>query len=114
MLFSKWFGRKEMDVQAAEAFWHFFEREQAHFMQVLSGYDSGERQQLISAVDQVLCPIFPYEKPENIGFQLGYCNGTCEFIMFHSGLMPLATDMHKLCEMMPQAIRNTWSVTLSE
>ena len=114
MFFSKWFGKKEMNIQAAGEFWGFFEQEQAHFMEVLAGYDSEARRALIQMVDQKLCPVFPYEKPENIDFQFGSHHGVYEFIMFHGGQMPLAKDMYRLCEMMPESIRRVWTVSLIE
>ena len=114
MFLSKLFGKKEMDKQAAEKFWQFFEQEQDMFISVLTSDDSHAKQVLIGAIDQLLCPVFPYEKPEAIEFQMGSNNGVHEFSLYHNGRMPLAKDMHALCEMMPEAVQNVWTVSLSE
>lgn len=114
MIFSKLFGKKGMDTAAAERFWAFFAQEQEHFIDILSGDDARAKQVLIGAVDELLCPVFPYEKSENVQFELGSNDGVHEFHLFHSGLMPLAKDMHALCEMMPEAVSSVWTVSLSE
>ena len=114
MLFSKLFGRKEMNRQAAEAFWQYFEKEQYMFIEILVNGDSMAKQALVGAVDQMLCPVFPYAKPEWIDFQLGSNHGAHEFILYHNGRMPLARDMLALCEMMPESVRRVWTVSLNE
>lgn len=114
MLFSKLFGKKEMDKQAAEKLWAFFAAEQENFINILNGEDSRAKQVLIGALDQLLCPVFPYEKPERVEFQLGSNNGVHEFSLYHGNRMPLAKDMHALCEMMPESVRDVWKVSLSE
>ena len=102
----------EMNMQAAEAFWRFFEQEQMHFVEVLAGKDSEAHQRLIDEIDQMLCPVFPYAKPEWIGFQIGSGYGAHELILCHSGQTPLAQDMYRLCEMMPESLWKIWTVSL--
>ena len=114
MFLSRLFGKKEMNKQAAEAFWQYFEQEQMLFIDILVNGDSETKQALVGAIDQMLCPVFPYVKPECIDFQLGSNHGLHEFTLFHGGLEPLGKDMLTLCGMMPESIRNVWTVSVNE
>ncbi len=113
-LLSRLFRKKEMDREAAEAFWKYFAKEQFLFIDILVNGDSEAKQALVRAIDRMLCPVFPYVKPECIDFQLGSNAGKHEFILYHSGSKPLAKDMYALCEMMPESIRNVWLVSINE
>ena len=112
MCFIRGFPLKEMDKQAAVTFWEFFEHEQKHFVEVLTGHDSAKRRALVDEIDRMLCPVFPYAKPECIGFQLECCSGMNKLVLFHSGQIHLAEDMYRLCEMMPESLWKIWTVSL--
>ncbi len=114
MIFSKLFGKKQMNQQAAQLFWQFFASKQEQFIAILSGDDMASKQAVVNGVDYALCQVFPYEKGENIQFELGCNEGENELRLFHSGRPQLEKDMNALCNMAPEAVRNVWNISVSE
>lgn len=102
MVFSV-FAKKEMNTQAAKAFWAWFAEEEAWIIDCIEKRDSA----FIWAIDQRLKPVFPYFKGE-LEFQLGYHDAVGEFFFFHFGKKPLIRDAMRLGQMMPASLTDTW------
>ncbi len=97
------FGKKGMDKAAAEAFWVWFEEQEAWIIECLDKRDSA----FIWAIDEKLKPVFPYFKKE-LEFQLGYNNGVGEFFFFHFGKKDLMRDANALADRMPSSLKERW------
>ena len=103
------FTKREMDSVAAEAFWQWFALDEDRIIEALGRYDMD----IVREIDGHLAPVFPYYK-EELEFQLGFSEGTGEFILFHLGCKPLQRDGERFCAMMPAAFADRWTVTLEE
>lgn len=103
------FGKKEMNADAAKRFWAWFEENEAWLIATMNGPNAMEA---VSAVDPLLCPVFPYEKPERIQFQMGANGGVNEFFFFHQGRKALARDGERLAQMMPAGLKARWKFIL--
>lgn len=103
------FTKKEMDITAAESFWQWFVDNEDRIIEALARYDMD----IVREIDDQLVPIFPYYK-EELEFQLGFSEGTGEFIIFHLGCKSLQRDGERFCAMLPPALADRWTVTLEE
>lgn len=103
------FSKKEMNTAAAEAFWGWFADQEEWITANLktNGMD------VVWAIDACLKPVFPYFKKE-IEFQLGFNDGKGEFFFFHFGNKHLVRDGKILAEMMPEGLRERWTVILEK
>lgn len=101
-------GAREMDRKAAEDFWAWFaENEPEIARQIAAGGDAAR--EMIGHIDGRLTPVFPYEKPQNIEFQLG-CNGDSkEFFLYHFNDEQMVRDTAALGEMMPESVKEQWT-----
>lgn len=103
------FKKKEIDMQAAKAFWNWFtENEQwiiNNFPQ--NGLD------VIYAMDDRLTPVFPYFKKQ-LEFQYGYHDGKGEIEFFHLHNKYLIRDSEILKSMMPECLKARWTFTSHE
>lgn len=114
MFFDRLFGKKEMDRGAAEAFWAYFVQRQEGILDVLKGSDGQRKQVLILLLDEKICPVFPYERPQNVQFELGSNAGVNELRFFHCGKAALKRDMQALADMAPEEIRRSWTITVDK
>ncbi|MBQ8287471.1 MAG: hypothetical protein IJX76_01720 [Clostridia bacterium] len=103
------FGKKAMDVSAAQAFWDWFVQKEDWIKETIN--TDGMR--VVWALDAQLKPVFPYFKGE-IEFQFGYNDGVGEFFFFHMGDKNLLRDGKTLGELMPDALRAHWIFILEE
>ena len=103
------FSKKEMDTAAAEAFWAWFAEQEEWILANLktNGMD------VVWAIDARIKPVFPYFKKE-LEFQLGFNEGKGEFFFFHFGNKHLMRDGQSLAEMMPERLRERWTVVLEK
>ena len=103
------FSKKEMDTAAAEAFWVWFAEQEEWILANLktNGMD------VVWAIDARIKPVFPYFKKE-LEFQLGFNEGKGEFFFFHFGNKHLMRDGQSLAEMMPEGLRERWTVILEK
>lgn len=103
------FSKKEMDTAAAEAFWAWFAEQEEWILANLktNGMD------VVWAIDARIKPVFPYFKKE-LEFQLGFNEGKGEFFFFHFGNKHLMRDGERLAEMMPEGLRERWTVILEK
>ena len=103
------FSKKNMNKDAAKAFWAWFEEQESWIIDCLSKSDSV----FVWAIDERLKPVFPYFKGE-LEFQLGYNNGVGEFFFFHFGKKELVRDAQTLGSMMPATITENWQFILEK
>lgn len=103
------FSKKEMNTAAAEAFWAWFAEKEEWILANLktNGMD------VVWAIDARIKPVFPYFKKE-LEFQLGFNEGKGEFFFFHFGNKHLMRDGQSLAEMMPEGLRERWTVILEK
>lgn len=103
-------GKPEMDQEAAAAFWKWFEEGQDTIVERINagGEDAKE---MIWVINNWLAPVFPYEKEEDIEFQLGANDAGNEFIMYHFNKEQMKADAEALGEMMPESLRENWTYT---
>ncbi len=101
------FAKKEMNLDAARAFWAWFEQQEAWIVERIEKGDSA----FVWAIDRGLKPVFPYFKGE-LEFQLGYHEGMGEFFFFHLGKKELIRDGKTLGELMPPAVATHWKFIL--
>lgn len=97
----------EMDREAALSFWQWFDENELEITEKVSAGGEGA-QEMIQQIDSHLCPVFPYEKAENIEFQLGANDGVNEFFVYHYNKLQLKTDAEALGDMMPESLRENW------
>ena len=97
------FTKKEMNVEAAKAFWSWF----ADNKEWIIANIKTNGMQVVLAVDAQLKPVFPYFKKE-LEFQMGYNNGVGEFFFFHLGNKYLMRDGETLGNMMPEELKENW------
>ena len=103
------FTKKEMNTAAAEAFWRWFSEKEEWITANLKTNGMG----VVLAIDTELKPVFPYFKRE-IEFQLGFNNGKGEFFFFHFGNKHLMRDGQILADMMPEELKERWTVILEK
>ena len=103
------FTKKEMDRAAAEAFWQWFVQDEDRIIEALGRYDMD----IVREIDGHLAPVFPYYK-EELEFQLGFSEGSGEFILFHLGHKSLQRDGEHFCAMLPEELSERWTFTLEE
>lgn len=101
------FSKKTMNVDAAKAFWSWFEEQEHWIIDCIAKHDAA----FVWAIDERLKPVFPYFKKE-LEFQLGYNDGVGEFFFFHFDKKELARDAETLGKMMPSAIAENWQFIL--
>ena len=106
MIFSL-FSDKNMNEEAAKAFWVWFEERQSWIIDCIVKNDAA----FVWAIDERLKPVFPYFKKE-LEFQLGYNDGIGEFFFFHFDKKELARDAEALGKMMPNAVARNWKFIL--
>ena len=104
------FFKKAMDLEAAEDFGDWFIKNENWIVEQLQGTEGNTSavHQVVAAVDKRLTPVFPYEKNENIQFQLGANNGVNEFFFFHLGKKALKRDGAVLGNLMPASVSSRW------
>lgn len=100
-----------MDMAAAEAFWRWFAEHGDQIARALQGSGAGE---VVSWVDQRICPVFPYVSSDAVQFELGWNNGKGEFFFFHNGNEKLLADGKAFAAMMPESLKACWSVSVRE
>ncbi len=98
------FAKKDMNEEAAKAFWAWFEDQEAWIINCISNRDSA----FVWAIDERLKPVFPYFKKE-LEFQLGYNEEKGEFFFFHFGNKNLIKDADSFAQMMPKNISERWT-----
>lgn len=103
------FSKKNMNEEAAKAFWVWFEEQEGWIIDCIAKRDSA----FIWAIDERLKPVFPYFKKE-LEFQLGYNDGIGEFFFFHFGKMELVRDAERLSKMMTPEIAKNWKFILEK
>ncbi|MCM1297187.1 MAG: hypothetical protein NC311_16725 [Muribaculaceae bacterium] len=93
------FAKKEMNTEAATAFWKWYVENEQSITEKLKVGDFS----IIGMIDGHLGAVFPYCK--NLEFQLGGLGlngeGTYEFLLFHCGNKNLMRDMAAFKSMMP-------------
>lgn len=96
------------DADTAERFWAWFAGTEEELVdKILAG---GVDQELMMAkIRARLASVFPYEKPENIEFQVGGDGEKNELAVFHLNAEPLKTDAERLGEKMPESLTERWS-----
>ena len=97
------FAKKEMDLNAAKAFWKWFAEKEDW----ITGNIKTNGMAIIWAIDEQLKPVFPYFKKE-LEFQLGFNDGQGEFFFFHFGNKNLMRDAETLKSMMPAELAERW------
>ncbi len=108
------FQKKEMDRQAAMAFWNWFvENEEWIILQS----KNSETAKLIAAIDAELTKVFPYARNEEIQFLVGAnhgigTSGINEFFFFHCGKRALKRDGEVLKSMKPDSLN--WTVLIEK
>ena len=101
------FGKKEMDELAAEAFWQWFAQQEQWIIHTLNTHGMD----VVWAIDAQLKPVFPYFKQE-LEFQLGFHHGKGEFLFFYMEDRNLLADAVKLRDKMPGPLRERWTFTI--
>ena len=98
-----------MNVASAKAFWLWF-AEKEEWIKANLGVNGMD---VVWAIDAQIKPVFPYFKKE-LEFQLGFNDGKGEFFFFHFGNKNLMRDGQALAEMMPEALKERWTVILEK
>ena len=101
------FLKKEMNVEAAEAFWRWFSENEEWIITT----SKSEGMKVVWAVDEKIKPVFPYFKKE-LEFQLGFNDGKGEFFFFHLGDKNLIRDGKTFGKMMPESLMERWTYIL--
>ncbi len=97
------FQKKIADTAAMNAFWSWFSENEGWIIENIKT----NGMLVVSRIDQVLTPVFPYFKKE-IEFQLGFNNGKGEFFFFDLNNKYLRRDGLLLGEKMPEGLRQNW------
>ena len=103
------FSKKEMNTEAAMAFWVWFEEQEAWIVDCIVRHDAA----FVWAIDERLKSVFPYFRGE-LEFQLGFNDGAGEFFFFHFGNKNLMRDGETFARMMPAALAKSWKVILEK
>ncbi len=107
------FQKKEMDRQAAEAFWNWFVKNEEW---IILQAKNRETAKLIAAIDAELTKVFPYARNEEIQFLVGanqdIAGSTNEFFFFHCGKRALKRDGEVLKGMKPNSLN--WTVLIEK
>ena len=96
-----------MDEAAAREFWAWFAENGDRIADRLRGPGAVE---VVSWVDEKICPVFPYMDPEMVHFELGFNNGVGEFFFFHNVDEKLRADAEAFAAMLPEALKDRWTV----
>ena len=109
--FMKLFGLPDetapMDESAAQNFWVWFGENEEKITEKLSGKGAME---VIGWVDEKIGPVFPYMDVERIHFELGFNSGKGEIFLFHYDDAELRTDYGGFAAMMPEELKERWTV----
>ena len=68
--------------------------------------------EVVSWVDEKICPVFPYMPGDMVHFELGFHKGAGEFFFFHNDEEKLRCDAEAFAAMLPEELRERWSVIL--
>lgn len=98
------FAKKEIDMQALQAFWLWFEKKEDWIIKNIET----NGMEVVNAIDQRLTPVFPYFKKE-IEFQLGFNNGRGEFFFYDLHNKNLHRDALIVSAHMPDTLKSRWS-----
>ena len=96
-----------MDEAAARDFWVWFGENEEKIIEKLSGNGAME---VIGWVDEKICPVFPYVVGNMIHFELGFNNGQGEIFLFHNDDEQFRTDYEAFAAMLPEELKNRWTV----
>ena len=109
--FMKLFGLPDhdagMDKAAAESFWTWFVENEEKITGKLGGPEARE---VVGWVDEKICPVFPYVPGDAVQFELGWNKGVGEFFFFHNENEKLRTDGETFANLMPEALKDRWTV----
>ena len=97
------FGKKEMNTDAANRFWQWFVDNESWIIENINT----TAMEVVFEIDAQIKPVFPYFKKE-LEFQLGYNDGVGEFFFFHFGNKNLIEDAKRLADMMPDVLQENW------
>lgn len=100
-----------MDRTAAEAFWVWFADEEGRISERLGGSGAGE---VVAWVDQRICPVFPYVPSDMVQFELGWNSGRGEIFFFYNGDEKLLADAEEFAAMMPEGLKDRWTLNIQE
>ena len=98
-----------MDEAAARDFWAWFGENAAKIAEKLSGSGAME---VIGWVDEKICPVFPYMPGDMVHFELGFNNGRGEMFLFHNEDEQLRSDYTAFAAMLPEELKDRWTVIL--
>jgi len=98
-----------MDETAARKFWAWFQENEKKITEKLSGSGAME---VVGWVDEKICPVFPYMPRDMVHFELGFHKGAGEFFFFHNDEEKLRRDAEAFAAMLPEELRERWSVIL--
>ena len=101
------FGKKEMDMNAANEFWKWFVDNEQWIIANIKGNGMA----VVMAIDEVITPVFPYFRKQ-IEFYLGFNDGVGEFFFNHLGNRNLIRDGKILASMMPSELADRWTFNL--
>lgn len=68
--------------------------------------------EVIGWVDERICPVFPYMVADQVHFELGFNNGQGEIFLFHNDDEQFRTDCEALAAMLPEELKDRWTVHL--
>ncbi len=105
--------KADMNESAAKDFWLWFGAEQSRIIS-MAGAGGRDGVAIVNELDQHLTPVFPYERGDNIQFQLGCNGGVNEFFFYHHGNERLMQDGEKLKAMMPSELAENWNFFLQQ
>lgn len=101
----------DYDEAAAADFWQWFAREEDRIAAMAAaGGEAGAA--IVGELDRHLTPIFPYERGDNIHFQLGCNDGVKEFFFYHRNDPRLHRDAQRLKDRMPQPLAESWRFSI--
>lgn len=100
----------DYDETAAGEFWRWFAREEGRIASMAAAGGS-QGAAIVGELDRHLTPVFPYERGDNIQFQLGCNDGKKEFFFYHHNDPRLHRDGQRLRDAMPREL-SAWTFHL--
>ena len=111
------FFRKRFSERAGKAYWRWFQENEQSIIAAIADKSNETKEQsldIIWIIDRHYAPLFPYLPNSEIEFQFG-CNGDLnEMFLYYKDHDDLKRDIERLVSLMPQSLRDHWTVYIEE
>ena len=104
---------EEMDRNTAQLFWQWFNKNEADIITLING-SKKEAKAVSQQISLWMCPVFPYAKAAELGFDLNCGDGDNTFIFRTNGNPQLQAEAEEFASLMPENMAKRWVFQVEE